>query len=99
MLTSPAYYADVSTLCRECYNRSAMSALFDEVQKQAQLLTPQEKAALVHQLIEELDSSKDADVGQLWIEESQRRYEAYLRGDLEAVNGKEVMAKARNRLT
>ena len=47
-----------------------MSALLDEVQRQAQRLTPQEKAALAHFLIEELDSSNDADVEQLWIEES-----------------------------
>jgi hypothetical protein len=76
-----------------------MSALFDQVQKQAQLLTPQEKAALVHLLIEELDSSNDADVEQLWIEESQRRYAAYLRGELELASGDEVMARARSRLT
>jgi hypothetical protein len=76
-----------------------MSALFDQVQKQAQMLTPQEKAALVHLLLEELDSSTDDDVEQVWIEESRRRYEAYLRGDLEAVNGEVVMARARSRLT
>ena len=76
-----------------------MSALFDQVQKQAQMLTPQEKAALVHLLIEELDSSTDADVQQLWIEESQRRYAAYLSGELQPVSGDEVMARIRSRLT
>ena len=76
-----------------------MSALFDEVQKQAQQLTVQEKAALAHLLIEELDSASDADnVEQLWIEESQRRYEAYLRGELKTVAGDEAMTNARNRL-
>lgn len=76
-----------------------MSALFNEVQEQARRLTPQEKAALAHLLIEELDSSNDADVEQLWIEESRRRYEAYLGGELEALPGDEVMARVRNRLT
>jgi hypothetical protein len=76
-----------------------MSALLDQVQKQAQFLTSQEKAALVHLLIEELDSSNDADVEQLWLEESQRRYAAYLRGELESASGDEVMARARSRLT
>ncbi|HET8782597.1 MAG TPA: addiction module protein [Pyrinomonadaceae bacterium] len=77
-----------------------MSALFNEVQKQAQRLTPQEKAALAHFLIEELDSSSsDVEVDQLWIEESRRRYEAYIRGELQSVPGDEVMARARNRLT
>lgn len=73
-----------------------MSPLFDEVQKQAQMLTAQEKAALAHLLIEELDAPLDADVEQLWIAESQRRYEAYLKGELEAVAGDEAMVNARN---
>ena len=76
-----------------------MSTLFDEVQKQAQMLTPQEKAALAHRLIEELDETTDADVEQLWIAESQRRYEAYVRGEVTSLPGDEVMARARNRLT
>ena len=76
-----------------------MSALFDEIQKQAQLLTPQEKAALAHLLIEELDSTSEADVEQLWIAESQRRYEAYVRGELQSLPGDEVMARTRSRLT
>lgn len=37
--------------------RIATSALFDQVQKQAQMLTTEEKAPLVHLLIEELDAS------------------------------------------
>jgi len=75
-----------------------MSPLFDQVQKQAQMLTAQEKAALAHQLIEDLDSSLDAEVEQLWIAESQRRYEAYVKGELQSVPGDEAMANARNRL-
>ena len=76
-----------------------MRVIFDEVQKQAQLLTVQEKAALAQLLIEELDSSFDAgNIEQLWIAESQRRYEAYLRGEVKTVAGDEAMANARNRL-
>ena len=76
-----------------------MSTLFAEVQRQAQHLTVQEKAALAQLLIEELDSFSDADdVEQLWIAESQRRYEAYLRGELKTVAGDEVMANVRNRI-
>jgi putative addiction module component (TIGR02574 family) len=75
-----------------------MSPLFDEIQKQAQMLTAQEKAALAHQLIEDLDSSLDADVEQAWIAESQRRNQAYLRGEMQSIPGDEVMANVRNRL-
>jgi putative addiction module component (TIGR02574 family) len=75
-----------------------MSTLFDEVQKQVQMLTPREKAALAHLLIEDLDSASEADVEQLWIEESHRRHGAYLRGKMQSLPGDEVMARARTRL-
>ena len=75
-----------------CYDRSA------QFRTQARMLTPQEKASLARILIEELDSASDADVEQLWIEESQRRYEAYLRGELKFVSGDEVMGRVRSRL-
>ena len=51
------------------------------------MLTSKEKAALARLLIEDLDSSTDANVEQLWIAESQRRYQAYLRGELRSVPG------------
>lgn len=62
------------------------------------MLTPQEKATLARILIEELDSASDADVEKLWIEESQRRHEAYLKGELKSVSGDEVMSRVRSRL-
>ena len=75
-----------------------MSALFDELEKRARMLTPQEKATLARILIEELDPTADSQVEQLWIAESQRRYEAYLNGELESLPGDEVMSRARSRL-
>ena len=75
-----------------------MSTLFEQLEKQARMLTPQQKATLARILIEELDTSSDTDVERLWIEESQRRYEAYVRGELKSVSGEEVMSKARSRL-
>lgn len=75
-----------------------MSALFDELEKQARMLTQQEKATLARILIEELGPSTDSDVEQLWIAESQRRYDAYLQGKLASLPGDEVMARARKRL-
>ena len=75
-----------------------MSALLDELEKQSRLLTAQEKATLARILIEGLDPSQDSDVEQVWITEAQRRYQAYLRGEIEAHDGDEVMTRARNRL-
>jgi putative addiction module component (TIGR02574 family) len=75
-----------------------MSALFDELEKQARTLSPHEKATLARILIEELDPSHDVEVEQLWVAEAQRRYEAFLKGEIEALPGEEVMARARARL-
>ena len=75
-----------------------MSALLDELEKQSRLLTAQEKATLARILIEGLDPSQDSDVEQVWVAEAQRRYQAYLRGEVEAHDGDEVMTRARKRL-
>jgi len=75
-----------------------MSTLFDELEKQARALTPREKATLARILIDELDPTVDPGVEQLWIDEAQRRYDAFLRGKLKALAGDEVMARARSRL-
>jgi putative addiction module component (TIGR02574 family) len=75
-----------------------MSTLFDELEKQARLLTPQEKATLARILIEELDPSTDTEVEQIWIAEAQRRHQAYLKGEIESLPGDDVMSRARSRL-
>ena len=75
-----------------------MSALLDELEKQSRLLTAEEKATLARILIEGLDPSQDRDVEQVWIAEAERRYQAYLRGEIEAHDGDEVMTRTRNRL-
>jgi hypothetical protein len=75
-----------------------MSAHFDDIQKQASSLPLKEKAARAHVLIEELDKSVDANAEQLWIAEAQRRYDDYLRDELEAIPGDDIMKRARNRL-
>lgn len=50
-------------------------------------------------MIEELDTTIDVNAEQLWIAEAQRRYDAYLKGELEALPGDDVMNRARNRLS
>ena len=75
-----------------------MSALFDELEKRARMLTQEEKATLARILIDDLDPAADSQVEQLWIAEAQRRYDAYLHGELESFPGDEVMSRARRRL-
>jgi hypothetical protein len=75
-----------------------MSSQYDEIQRQIIRLQPKEKAALAHQLIEELDESIDADAERLWLEEATRRYDAYQRGAISSRDGHEVMKSVRERL-
>lgn len=75
-----------------------MSALFDELENKVRSLTLREKATLARILIEELDPSAEAGIEQLWIDEAQRRYDGYLRGENEALPGDAVMDRARSRL-
>jgi hypothetical protein len=79
------------------YNR-CMSIAFNELEKQARALPLKEKAALARVLIEELDMSVDADAERLWIDEAKRRHDGFLKGELEALPGDEVMDRARKRL-
>lgn len=75
-----------------------MSSTFEELEKRARSLNPKEKAALARMLIADLDASADPDVDRLWIEEAQRRYDAFVAGKLEARRGDEVMKRARKLL-
>ena len=75
-----------------------MSTQFEDIQKQVRTLPLNEKAALARLLIEELDQSVDGDVEQLWVDEAQRRYNSYLKGEMKAHEGDDVMSRARERL-
>ena len=75
-----------------------MARNFEELEKEARALSSKEKATLARILIDELDSSMEEDVEQLWIEEAQRRYQAFIEGKLEALPGEDVMRRARQRL-
>lgn len=74
-----------------------MTKSFEKLEKEARALSSREKAALARTL-EDLDSAGDENVEEIWIEEAQRRYEAYRAGDLKAVPGEEAMQRARQRL-
>ncbi len=75
-----------------------MSALFDEVETKARTLSLREKATLARILIEQLDPSVETGVEQLWIDEAQRRYDGFQKGEIKALPGDFVMARARSRL-
>ena len=75
-----------------------MSTNFDELEKEARALNVREKAKLARALIDDLDAAADEGVEELWIEEAQRRYQAYRNGELETASAEEAMQRARQRL-
>jgi len=75
-----------------------VSSQFDDLTKRIRALPVRERVELVRVLIDDLDPGKDPDVEKLWLEEAERRYAQYLRGEVEAISGDEVMAEARKRL-
>jgi len=75
-----------------------MSLVYEEIEQSAGQLTIGQKAALAQTLLKDLDQEEAEDVEDLWIAEAEQRYEAYLRGEMEALPGDEVMARVRYRL-
>ncbi len=75
-----------------------METTYEAIEQAAKQLTIKQKAALAHTLLKDLDEGEDEDVQALWMDEAKRRYDAYLRGEMEAIDGDEVMARLRNSL-
>ena len=73
-----------------------MTTNFKELEKEVRALGSREKAALARTLIEDLDENLDQGAERLWIEEAQRRYQAYQMGKLRPFPGEEAMQRARH---
>ncbi len=76
-----------------------MITTYGEIEKAISRLDDHEKAVLAHAILKDLDGDDDnADVEALWIEESEKRLDAYLDGELQTTEGDEAMARLRNSL-
>lgn len=64
----------------------------------ALMLPVAERAALAERLIESLDTLDDAETERLWVEEAERRYQAYKQGRLSARSAAEAIQNAQARL-
>lgn len=68
------------------------------VEKQALSLSQKDRARLVMHLIDSMDEragSAAADVEQVWLAEANSRYQAYLRGEEQALPSEQVFAQLR----
>lgn len=72
-----------------------MSSALIECENQALQLTLTERAMLAEHLIASLDRPDDAQNEQLWLEEAERRYQAYKHGRISARSAEDVLSAAR----
>ena len=73
-----------------------MNAKTKALSEQARKLTPEERLALVEDLLDSLHPT-DAEIDRLWAEESRDRLAAYRRGEIEAISFEEVLNNLRRR--
>lgn len=71
-----------------------MTETAKKLSRQARSLAPEERIALVDDLLASLDES-DSEIDRLWIKEAEDRLAAYRRGEIKAVPLQEVLAKYR----
>ena len=66
-----------------------------ELAERSKALSPEDRSRLVDMLLESLDQAPLAEVETAWDEEAERRIAAYGRGEVPAIDGELVLAKAR----
>ncbi len=74
-----------------------MSHNYEEVLTEALALDRESKAQLADRLA--IDLANDNEHLRAWVEESNRRFDAYKRGEIEAHDAKEVLARIRASLS
>lgn len=79
------------------YNRVVMSRTIHEIESELLQLDPHDRAALAKSLLHSLETLTEAEYEALWIEEGEARYAAFQSGQTSAVEGDEVLARARAR--
>ncbi len=72
-----------------------MAQTYLELEREARLLSPEERAQLVDSLLDSLREVNLADIEAEWAVEIERRVAAYERGDARLVAAEDVFAKAR----
>lgn len=68
-----------------------------KVVNDALLLPPRTRAKLADKLLESLDDPRQREIDRLWEEEVEDRIDAYGKGELKAIPGKEVFRRLRPR--
>lgn len=72
-----------------------MSQEMQKCEDQALKLPPRERAALAQRLIASLDTLDAEENEALWLDEAERRYQEYKRGNIAARSAEDVLRDAR----
>lgn len=72
-----------------------MSALLAELEQQARMLPPEERARLAEALLESLHGSARSEIERDWQREIEKRVAAYDRGEAQSHPAEDVFAEAR----
>ena len=75
-----------------------MTPMLKECEKQAMRLPINDRAVLAQHLISSLDDLDPAENERLWVEESEVRYQAYKRGEIDSYPAEEAIREIRNSL-
>lgn len=68
-----------------------------KVMTDALSLPPRSRARLAERLLRSLDESNQKEIDGLWAQEAEDRVDAYARGELKAIPGKEVFLRLKPR--
>jgi putative addiction module component (TIGR02574 family) len=77
----------------------SMSKSVAELEQEARHLPTQDRALLAQHLIASIDPGEDVDGEAAWLEEAERRYQAYRQGILTATPADQVFREAKSQLT
>lgn len=75
-----------------------MTTRMKDLERQAQQLSPEEREMLAQRLLAQLGSLSLGEVEEAWIEEAERRYEAWKAGRTEGLNAKDVIESIRKEI-
>jgi putative addiction module component (TIGR02574 family) len=70
----------------------------NDVKNEAMLLSIKERAALILELLESLDSVQDAEIENDWINEAEKRYARYVTGETKTRSSSDVFASIQAQL-
>jgi hypothetical protein len=75
-----------------------MSKSVAELEQEARHLLIQDRALLAQHLIASIDPGEDVDAEAVWLEEAEKRYQAFRKGKLTARPADQVLREAKSQL-